>query len=196
MKLYNHPIIIAFEGIDGAGKTTLINRIRKNYKDRIAIYRRTQKGKIVDRLVASSFMQKNEVLQIPIYLFLSYKNYFRFRQYLNADIIIMDRCFLSNICYFFPSALSDEKLFKKIMALEIKLFPQKIYILDVDPEVGRTRDSYKKSLNWLRKTRDAYLAAENSVIRNYVDISVLSSELTICQKQNVIISYIDRSLKK
>ena len=96
-----NQIVVAIEGIDGAGKTTLINAICQSFEGKVTIYKRTHKGNFIDKLVSSKMMQKYYILQIPIYLLLSYKNYLLFRLKKKKQIVIMDRCFLSNICYFF-----------------------------------------------------------------------------------------------
>lgn len=183
-------IIIAIEGIDGAGKTTLISEICRYFGDEVVVYRRTSKGKILDKLVSSRMMQKHYMLQIPIYLYLSYKNYFLFKLKNRNRIIIMDRCFLSNVCYFFPNALHCNKLLKKLLFFEIKLFPQMIFIIDVNPEIGQIRDYKRKSLEWLKKTRKAYLEAENSNLVKWVSIEVIRESLSVEEKCNIIINYI------
>jgi thymidylate kinase len=109
IKKNNKRIIIALEGIDGAGKTTLINSIFNELDGEVSIYRRTQKGILMDKFLSSRFMAKYRVFQIPFYFLLSYINYLRFCCKKQYDVVIMDRCFLSNICYYFPSALYDEK---------------------------------------------------------------------------------------
>lgn len=60
-------IIIAIEGIDGAGKTTLINEICKQLNYDVTVYRRTYKGPLLDRLLSSKIMEKYYMLQVPIY---------------------------------------------------------------------------------------------------------------------------------
>ena len=185
-------IIVAIEGIDGAGKTTLINEICRHFKEESIVYKRTSKGKLMDRLVSSKFMQKYYLLQVPIYLMLSYKNYivFRINNKSRKKIIIMDRCFLSNICYFFPKALEDSKLLKKLLFFEIKLFPQRIFILDVEPETGKIRDSNRKSLKWLKVTRNTYLEAAHSSLTEWINIVLVQEELPIEKKCSIIINYI------
>lgn len=91
---YKNRIILALEGIDGAGKTTLCNELSNFFGSNIVFYKRTEKGKIIDKIVKSQFMQNHYMLQIPIYLLLSYKNFFLFkRKDYNNQVIVMDRCF-------------------------------------------------------------------------------------------------------
>lgn len=187
-----NQIIVAIEGIDGAGKTTLINKICCHFKGEIIVYQRTNKGYLIDKFVSSSIMQKHYMLQIPIYLLISYKNYILFRiiKRNKNKIIIMDRCFLSNICYFFPKALKNKRFLKKLLFFEVKLFPKKIFILDVESKTGQIRDSNRKSLKWLKVTRNAYLEAANSNLTKLVDIELIQDDLSIEEKCNIIIKYI------
>lgn len=188
---YSNCIIIAVEGIDGAGKSTLIAELTKQLMNDVSIYERTKKGKITQKLVTSKILQKYKFLQIPVYLLLSYKNFCLFKvKEKKAPIVIMDRCFLSNICYFFPKALYDQKLLKRVLYWEVKLIPKKIFILDVDPRIGMIRDNKKKSLDWLTSSREAYLNSSNSLINEYVNIEILKQEFSTKQKVKVIIEYI------
>ena len=190
-------IIIAIEGIDGAGKTTLINEICRYFGEKSIVYKRTNKGKFMDRLVSSTLMQKYYMLQVPLYLMLSYKNYilFKINNECRNKIIIMDRCFLSNICYFYPKALNNNRLLRILLFFEVKLFPQKIFILDVDPKKGQIRDSNRKSLEWLKITKSAYLASVNSTLAQLVKIELIPEKLTIKKKRNIIIDYIEGEKK-
>ena len=66
-------IVVAIEGIDGAGKSTLIHLLQEEFGAMAGIYSRTKKGSILDFLVSHKIMQSHHGLQIPIYLFLSFK---------------------------------------------------------------------------------------------------------------------------
>ena len=186
----SNQIVIAIEGIDGAGKTTIINKLCRQFDGDLIIYERAKKGKIIDKLVSCRLMKKFSMLQIPIYFFLSYKNYIIFKLKKKRKIVIMDRCFLSNICYFYPSAIFDKRLLKKLLFFEIKLFPQAIFILDVDPVLGQKRDNHKKSLKWLEDTRVAYLNTIRSDFLNELHIEILNENISIEEKIEIVTKYI------
>ncbi len=170
-------IIIALEGIDGAGKSTIINFLVNILKSDVAVYARTRKSGLIDKVVSCKFMRKHYMFQVPIYIFLSHINLFRSRFDLKKNnILIMDRCFLSNICYFFPKSLNDQKLFKILMFFEPKFLPQKIFVLDVAPSIAQKRDIFKKDLEWLVNTRTAYLNSQYSKNLSHYDIEVLSEK--------------------
>jgi thymidylate kinase len=192
----NKPYVIALEGIDGAGKSTIVDLLRKNIPS--SLYQRTEKSRCIDNLVSSKFMQHHYMLQVPLYLLLSYKNYIKFlvtNRQSTKQLIIMDRCFLSNICYFYPTALNNVKLLKWLMRFEIKLLPHSIFVLDVDSEVGRIRDKEKKDLKWLEKTRKAYLDSEVSPLLSQYKIQILEESMTIDEKYQIIFNHIRRNVK-
>lgn len=46
-------IIIALEGIDGAGKNSTIHYLINKYPNQTAVYKRTRKGRFIDKPVSS-----------------------------------------------------------------------------------------------------------------------------------------------
>lgn len=181
-----YRVIISLEGIDGAGKTTLVGLLKKEYGEEVCVYSRTKKGRLAKWLLGSFFIKNNYILQIPIYLLLSYKNYFACRYQHTASILLMDRCFLSNICYYYPSAMNNEILFKLAMLFELKLYPDEIFIIDEEPIVAQERDKMDKDLNWLTNTRINYLKAKRAKALRKFNITVIPNSLTIEEKQKLI----------
>lgn len=186
-------IVVAIEGIDGAGKSTLINLLNDEFRDTVGIYSRTKKGNILDFIVSRKMMQSHHSLQIPIYLFLSFKNYIALGKYRNRPIILMDRCFLSNFCYFYFESLFSVREFKRKMLFEITLMPQKIFIIDVDPLIAYHRDK-KKQVDWLITTRERYLRTKSSPLMEKYHIEIINSDLTIEEKKEKIADYIRREI--
>lgn len=189
-----HQVIVALEGIDGAGKSTLINLLNDEFKEIVGTYSRTKKGAILDFILSRKITQNHLGLQAPIYLFLSLKNYIALGKYRYRPIILMDRCFLSNFCYFYFGALFDKRKFKKKLCLEVRLMPQKIFIIDVDPLTAYHRDKKKKQINWLTTTREHYLRVKDSPFMEKYHIEIISPNLTIEQKKDKIADYIRREI--
>ena len=77
--MFMKKIIIALEGIDGAGKSTIINFLVNILKSDVAVYARTRKSGLIDKVVSCKFMRKHYMFQVPIYIFLSHINLFRSR---------------------------------------------------------------------------------------------------------------------
>ena len=190
----SHQVVVALEGIDGAGKSTLINLLNDEFGEIVGTYSRTKKGRIFDFIVSRKTLQRFQRLQIPIYLFLSLKNYISFWKYRHRPIVLMDRCFLSNFCYFYFDALFDENEFQKKLWFEIGLMPQKVFILDVDPLTAYHRDNKKKQISWLATTREHYLQAKDRPLLKKYCIEIISPDLTIQEKKEKIVDYIRREI--
>ena len=158
--MYKRQVIVALEGVDGAGKTTLIDLLGAEFGNLAGVYSRTKKGKIVDYIVSSNFMQKNRQLQIPIYLLLSLKNYLFFFKNRHKQIILMDRCFLSNFCYFYFDYLFDKEKFERMMRFEVI------------------------------STKKNYLLCKNSPMLEGFHIEILDNNMTIVNKKDRISNYI------
>ena len=186
----SHRLIVAIEGIDGAGKTTLVKAVASRIGEQVCVLSRTKKGKKWANLLNTEFITKRHFIQIPIYLLLSYVNFVKTRKKLHAPVVLMDRCFLSNICYFYPLAMSNRILLSLALLFEIKLFPQAIFLLDEDPVVAQRRDHYQKSLDWLTRTRDNYLAASCASALNAFHIQIVPKEISMEEKVDILCRYI------
>ena len=188
-----YDLIIAIEGIDGAGKTTLANLLKRDFGEEVCIFSRTKKGKLADMLIRSFPLKYMRFLQIPFYLILSYKNYSQCKKNSMARILVMDRCFLSNICYYYPMAMNSKILFKFALLFELRLLPHDIIIIDEDELVAQRRDNMEKDINWLKQTRINYINAQKAIALSNFCITILANNLTIEEKllfiENIIRDY-------
>ena len=111
-------------------------------------------------------------------------------------VVIMDRCFLSNICYFFPRAIQSGFLLRLSSLFEPSIYPQKIFILDVDPALGQKRDNFQKELSWLKKTRKNYIrSAESNYLKSY-NIQVIEDTKSTKEVVQIIVGFIDEMLEE
>ena len=194
MQKYN--LVIAIEGIDGAGKTSLITLLKQELGDRACVYSRTQKGIFADFLLDHFPLRNSHVLQIPFYFLLSYINYINLKKQNQASILIMDRCFLSNICYYYPMAMDNRLLYNFVMLFEVKLRPTEIFILDEDAIVAYKHDKMRKKLDWLIQVRSNYLKTPQApTLANY-QINVINSRLTPKDKKDIIIKRLHKLWRK
>lgn len=56
----------------------------------------------------------------------------------------------------------------------------------MDPKKGQIRDSNRKSLEWLKITKSAYLASVNSTLAQLVKIELIPEKLTI-EKNEILL---------
>lgn len=186
-------IIISIEGIDGSGKSTIVKELKKIHKNNCLIYERTRKSDLIKNLVSFPIVKYIHFLQIPIYLYLSHRNYHVFKKKKQTCLVIMDRCFLSNICYFFPNALSNPKLLKLAMMFEPNIYPQKIFILDVEPKIAQNRDNFNKEIKWLEETNKVYKNASKSKLLKKYNIETIKDNYTINEKIDIIKRYVEKA---
>lgn len=77
------------------------------------------------------------------------------------------------------------------MILELKIYPDRIFILDEDALVAQKRDKMKKDLNWLKKTRLNYRHSVRANTLKSFPISIVSNRLSIDDKKTLIIDSIN-----
>lgn len=188
----NKPIVISLEGIDGAGKTTLINLLSSRLGNSVVVYSRCKKSAFVKKVLSFRFIKKIRIIQLPIYVFLANRNYKSIEKSIdeNTKVVLMDRCFLSNICYYLPLTMHCNPLFQLLMLTEPPIIPEKIFIVDVDPEVAMERDNYSKAFDWYVSANNNYKKAFNSKSFQKYGIEILKESLTVGGKVDYIFSYI------
>ena len=194
MKKYK--LVVAIEGIDGAGKTTLVNALKNELDNDICIYSRTKKGKIAKSLLNHFPLNRSHILQIPFYHTLSIINFLKREQQKSASILLMDRCFLSNICYYYPVAMNNRLFYFLAMLFEVKVLPKMIFIIDEEAEIAQKRDKMEKSLEWLKHTRLNYLKAKNAKSLRKYDITIIPNTLSIENKLRIIKQKISEGMRK
>lgn len=114
MNNLNKGKFIVFEGINGSGKTTIINILINYLEDHSIKYkyikfpnRKTETGKIIDDFLKNKYEFKSLQEQIKIFAENRKESHNIIKDYLNTDYIILcDRYLYSNLAY----TLTDQTL--------------------------------------------------------------------------------------
>lgn len=114
MNNLNKGKFIVFEGINGSGKTTIINILINYLEDHSIKYkyikfpnRKTETGKIIDDFLKNKYEFKSLQEQIKIFAENRKESHNIIKDYLNTDhIILCDRYLYSNLAY----TLTDQTL--------------------------------------------------------------------------------------
>ncbi len=150
-------IIVAIEGIDGAGKTTISNLLYNDFKDKIRIKlikepnKNSKIGKILKEFLSERISGKFLAL-----LYAADRTYTYEFLYGDYDVILSDRSIFSSLAYQ-TIDLPEEWI---IAINKYVPFPNYVIYLDVSPEVSlkriRSRELFENE-STLRIVRDNYL---------------------------------------
>ena len=183
--------IIAFEGIDGAGKTTQAKKTQKwllsNYFTVTYIKEPTDSinGRKIQESAKSGRFSENDELN----LFLLDRKWNVDNNILPAlksyDFVLMDRYYFSTIAYQGARGLDPEDIRKKNEAFAPK--PDLVLLFDLDPETalerikkwrGETPNLFEK-LDYLSKVREIFLSLDDASI---VRIDAAKPIETVCRQ--------------
>ncbi len=156
-------MLIAIEGIDGAGKTTLAKKLKKWFENR------GMKATIVKEPGESEWgkmvRERNFSAEEELELFLKDREINVKEKILpeisKGNVVIMDRYYYSNIAYQGAKGLSIEEI--KVKNERIAPKPDIVLLLDCSPEkcVERVKKRGKTSrfekLDYLKKVRELFL---------------------------------------
>ena len=166
-------MLIAIEGIDGAGKTTLTKFLEKELKKRgydvITLKEPTDSeyGKKIKEILKTRNINPLKELE----LFIKDREYNVKNNVIPAlksgKIVLMDRYYYSTIAY--QGALGiDVEYIKKLNEKFPK--PDLVIILDVKPEIGLQRIKNKRKLDrfedleYLKRVREVYLSLKDNIV--------------------------------
>lgn len=148
-------MFIVFEGIDGSGKTTMIDKIYsflstdlnkkciKTSEPRTNLIKWSEK--ILDIIINEEISPQTQALLVNA---IRYEHINIIKNYINQGYIVLcDRFFFSTIAYQGFLMKCDIKYLETIHNLATNGFmPNITYLLDIDPEISKTRMANRENL--------------------------------------------------
>ncbi|WAN63155.1 Thymidylate kinase [Candidatus Phytoplasma rubi] len=171
--------LIVFEGLDGSGKTSLINSLQPQLKTPHQLYQGLGSSSL-GKEIRDLFLNFQQVDYLTrFYLSLANMSQIQAELFKKNQLIILDRWLPSTYAYqLFPLSKEKKQLFplKKIFQLNHETIlkkPDLLIYLDIDPLIGRTRKKKQKnhqrdlierqSLTYFQTVRQGY----NHYLTNY-----------------------------
>ncbi len=167
-------MLIAVEGIDGSGKTTVAKRIVERLKNLgyNAVYLQEPTHGKYGRRIRESGRRYDAEEEMKLFLLDRMEDVEKniIPALKSGKIVVMDRYYYSNIAYQSARGIDPEKIRK--MNEKIAPKPDLVILLDLDPEIGMERIRRRGELSpfedvgYLKKVREMFLriADENTVI--------------------------------
>jgi dTMP kinase len=163
-------MLIAVEGIDGSGKTTIARYIKEilETKGLKCVLLKEPGDSTYGKKIRESKLrlEKEEELKLFILDRIEDVNKNILPALKEGKVVIMDRYYLSNIAYQSVRGIDAEKIRK--MNEKIAPKPDLVILLDVDPEVGLERVKKRGKLTpfeepeYLKKVREAFVRNADS----------------------------------
>lgn len=166
-------MLIAVEGIDGAGKTTISNYIAKVLRERgydVVVLKEPSDSEY-GRVIKSSNRRLDPERELELFILDRIEDVRRniLPALKSGKVVIMDRYYYSNIAYQSAVGLDGNEI--KRRNEEIAPQPDLTILLDVDPEtalkriVSRGKLTPFEKLEYLRKVREKFLEyADDSTV--------------------------------
>jgi len=147
--------LIAIEGIDGAGKTTVAQHVYRSLTNHgyPCVYLKEPSGSIYSRIIEIITRLKVPDPELELMLFLKDREIDVRKRILPAlnrgKIVIMDRYYYSNIAYQSARGLDADKIRKLNEKIAPK--PDLVILLDLDPSKALERIKNRKKLSIFEK---------------------------------------------
>ena len=168
-------MLIAVEGIDGSGKTTIVRFLKEELKKRgynVITFKEPTDSEW-GKKIRQAFKDRNLRPEEELELFLKDREWnvrHNILPALKADkIVIMDRYYYSTIAY--QGALGIDPNYIRQLNEKIAPKPDLVIILDVKPETALERIRMRgdkpnrfEDLVYLRKVREIFLSMKNNVV--------------------------------
>ncbi len=172
--------LIVFEGIDGCGKTTQAKRLLEHFQEQdtsASLYREpgaTQVGEEIRNILLAKKDFQGGLGALSEFLLFAAARAELARLILKPQLeqgttVILDRFALSSIAYQGFARGVDIELIKMVNHAAIDgMHPDKIFLLDIDPEIAMSRFEgssdriEQKGLDFFEKVRQGYLQVANA----------------------------------
>ncbi len=186
---------IVFEGIDGSGKSTLINFLfnwlnSRGY--RVFVHKEPSKSKIGE-LIRRCINENADAYTLAL-LFAAdrYHRINDLKEKISKGIVLADRCFYSSIAY--QGVYVDKMWIREINKFAVK--PDYVIYLDVSPEVAVKRKKHEKkdlfeNVEYLKKVRENYLRLAEE--ENFV---VINAEQSLDVVKKSVLNFVIRIIKE
>jgi dTMP kinase len=168
-------MLIAIEGIDGAGKSSIAKYLKEELEKRsyrVALFKEPSNSPWGMK-IKSMHLKPEEELE----LFILDRKYDVVNNIIPAlkqkKIVIMDRYYYSTIAYQGALGLDVDEIRKRNEEIAPK--PDMVIILDLDPQKAIQRISKRgkldrfEDINYLKKVREIFLSMKNAIV---IDASV------------------------
>ncbi len=167
-------MLIAFEGIDGAGKTTIVNFLKDELKKRgynVVTFKEPTDSEW-GRKIRQAFKDRSLKPEDELELFLKDREWNVKRNILPSlkagKIVIMDRYYYSTIAYQGARGIDIERI-RKLNEKFPK--PDLVIILDIKPETAIRRIRQRgdvpnrfEDLEYLKRVREIFLSLKNNIV--------------------------------
>lgn len=154
--------LIVLEGIDGVGKTTQIELIKKNYEDLVHFKYPTREYSILNDYLEKKISIESKSLFLLFLADIAHEQEKLRNALLENRYVVLDRYVFSTISYEI-NGISYENGKKIIESIDY-IKPSKIILLDADPKLLQDRkrkqkelDRYEENLLYLNKVRSNFL---------------------------------------
>lgn len=158
-------LFITFEGVDGSGKSTIVNKVQQelnkiiqknklNYNGVISTREPGGTGVDVCENIRKLILQNHMSIQAEILLFaanrVEHLNNLVIPNLKQNKIVLSDRFLDSSLVYQGIAKLNDWKTVYKINKWAFQLMPNITFLLDIDPELAEARMKIDEKRNWDR----------------------------------------------
>jgi dTMP kinase len=203
-------LLIAFEGIDGAGKRTLSRYLMKLLQDKhlcVKVYDypdyRSHWGKIIERYLRNE-IELNLTEQFFTYFTDIYKDQVMIKTLLSKGaFIVVNRYFASTVAFQCAKGFSYDTALNIVKAAEIAI-PDFSFFIKVEPEIAVERclkrgglDRHERDPVLLRKVNSLYekLIRQRQLSSKWIIINSTKSLDCICKEMKNHVNLILKSLK-